>query len=85
MPDRDGAMTMGEIIEAWNKDKRHVAELEGEHALLLAHCKVLEAKLLDVTNEKRALLDPSGTLLPPLKEDEHWSDQPGRHWSEVLE
>ena len=29
--------------------------------------KELQDQLLKVTNEKRALLDPSGELLPPLK------------------
>jgi len=58
MPDRDGAMTMSEIIEAWSKDKLRVKELEGEHALLLAHCNALEA---EVDNLKAIMEGEGGT------------------------
>ena len=30
MPDHNGAMTMGEVIDAWNKDKQRIEELEAE-------------------------------------------------------
>jgi hypothetical protein len=54
MPDRNGAMTMGEIADAWNKDKQRIAKLEAairEHRDSFSH----DMDELDWTTEDETL------------------------------
>ena len=40
MPDHNGAMTMGEIGDAWAKDRQRIAELEADKASLKEKLKL---------------------------------------------
>jgi len=39
MPDRDGAMTMSEIADAWDKDRERIAELEAMNSVQECFCQ----------------------------------------------
>ena len=69
MPDRDGAMTMGEVIDAWNKDKQRIAELEAElRSIRAGHTVTTEFNLSPVMKVFIKLIEMGWT--PPALEDD---------------